>query len=71
MPTAAEIRTCKRKIKYSDKQDAKQSAKKMTSKTHRRITYYECPVCGLYHLTKLINKRRKRKPSGFKVYKST
>ena len=43
---------CGRKKQYVTKSAALNIAKKMKKKTGIQFYYYECPLCGLYHLSK-------------------
>jgi len=49
-PGAADVRNCTTKCRYRTKQLAKVAARRST-RYGTKVTAYECPTCGDWHLT--------------------
>lgn len=47
---AADVRNCTRKARMHTKQAAREAAAR-SSRRGTKIYFYECPVCGGYHLS--------------------
>lgn len=62
-PDQRDVLACTRKSKISTKQRAKESAARVSRESGHKISIYECPTCGHWHLTgsdQAVERERRR-----------
>lgn len=60
-PLFQELRGCRTKKYYETEKGAKKAAAKQTIEYKKPMRYYECDICGGFHLTSKLKENNKWK----------